>query len=57
MPMSEPIKAWEEEFGMPNSQVTTFQPSAVTKSATSMPTAVPPFGGERTSGGRISTSA
>ena len=57
MPTSEPISAWDDEFGMPKNHVTTFQPSAVTKRATNMPSTVPPFGGERTSGGRISTRA
>ena len=42
---------------MPSSQVATFQPSAETKMAASMPAAMPPLGGDRASGGISSTRA
>src|ERR1700761_3235695 len=51
MPIKAPINACELELGMPNHQVPTFHSNAAENNATSMPAAVPPLGGDNTSGG------
>jgi hypothetical protein len=56
-PISEPIRACELEFGIPNHQVPMFQNRGLAKTATSMPVARLPSGGVKIGGGMISTSA
>ena len=57
IPTKAPISACELELGILSHQVPTFQNRAETNNAASIPTAMPPSGGERTSGGINSTRA
>src|ERR1700722_20116332 len=51
IPISDPIKACELELGIPSHQVPTSHSSAEVNSATSMPAATSPSGGDSTSAG------